>query len=35
MSVRRRYGGPATGGQVTIEFLGMTPTILVTLVVLW
>ncbi|CAL9452817.1 pilus assembly protein [Streptomyces pilosus] len=32
-SLRRRAGRDR--GQVTIEFLGMTPTILVTLVVLW
>lgn len=30
-----RRPGRGDGGQVTIEFLGMTPTILVTLVVLW
>ncbi|MEU2727605.1 pilus assembly protein [Streptomyces griseoviridis] len=36
--MRRPPGGTRErrdGGQVTIEFLGMTPTILVTLVVLW
>ncbi|GAB2867062.1 septum formation initiator [Streptomyces deserti] len=35
MSMRALLGRERDRGQVTIEFLGMTPTIIVTLVVLW